>query len=294
MTGARELRGRIKSVEATLKITNAMFLISSTALRKARAQLRSNYPYFQRLHSTISDILQHSSQLNHPYFDTRPHLTAAERTVGLVVITGDKGLAGAYNHNVLKLAEKKLSALSHPRLYLVGQMGRNWFSGKESFDVAQVAYSAQNPDLKRARQLGELLLDAFTKGDLDEVWMIYTNMASPLQLEPTVTKLLPLERDLFPESNDRKDIYERTVVYHPSAETVMERLVPGYLSGMLFGALVESYCSEQSARMMAMDLSSKNATDMLKDLQLRYNRARQAAITQEITEVVGGAAAGHL
>lgn len=294
MTGAKELRGRIKSVEATLKITNAMFLISSTSLRKARTQLQANYPYFERLRSTISDILHHSPHIANPYFDTRPHLSPEERTVGIVLITGDKGLAGAYNHNVIKLAETKIREVAHPRLYLVGQMGRNWFSSKASFDVAHVAYPAQNPDLKRARALSEELLGAFRKGELDEVWVIYTSMVSPLQLDPTVTKLLPMEKDLFPDPELVRDPYIRTVNYYPSAEHVMERLVPGFLSGMLFGAMVESYCSEQSSRMMAMDSSSKNATDMLKDLQLRFNRARQAAITQEITEVVGGASAGRL
>ena len=293
MAGIKEIRTRIKSIEATLKITNAMYLISSASLKRAREQLRTVYPHFNKIGTTIADILHHSPDVEHIYFDQRTKIPAEQRNVGLLVITGDKGLAGAYNHNALKLTEQKLEALQNSHLYLIGQMGRNWFARKGREDEAMTALSAKNPDLKLARQISAILLDDFRSGKLDEVWVVYTNMVSPLVLEPTLQKLLPLDKDLFPWTPRVEEVFPRTIDYLPNEGGVMDLLVPFYLTGILFGALVESFCSEQSARMTAMDSASDNAKDMLKTLRLRFNRARQAAITQEITEIVAGAQAGH-
>lgn len=292
MAGIKEVRDHIKSVEETLKITNAMYLISSSALRKAKQHLDDVRPYFEKISSTISDILHHSPDIDHPYFDRREALTDGARKVGYIVITGDKGLAGAYNHNVLKLAEEKLSKTANPTLFLIGQAGRAWFAGKNIPVDGEFMYTAQNPTMARAREIGNVFVDLFRSGQLDEVWVVYTRMVNPLVLEPTCTKLLPLERDLFPWQRPASEHYTATVAYVPSETVVLDQIVPGYLKGMIFGALVESYCCEQNARMTAMDSSTKNAKKMLKELNLTYNRARQAAITQEINEVVGGAMAG--
>lgn len=291
MASVKEVRDHIRSVDETLKITNAMYLISSSALRKAKKQLADVYPYFEKVSSTISDILHHSPEIDHPYFDRRPSLGPGERKVGYIVITGDKGLAGAYNHNILKLAEERLSGTANPTLFLVGQAGRAWFAGKNINVDGEFMYTAQNPTMARAREIGNTFVDLFRGGHLDEVWVLYTKMVNPLVLEPTCTKLLPLERDLFPWQRRASEHYTATVSYIPSEGVVLDQIVPGYLKGMLFGALVESYCSEQNARMTAMDSSTQNAKKMLKELNLTYNRARQAAITQELNEVVGGARA---
>ena len=291
MAGIKEIRNHIKSVEATLKITNAMYLISSSSLRKARRQLDHVVPYFNKLSYTISDILHHSPQVNHPFFDQRPKIPPEDRKVGYIVLTGDKGLAGAYNHNVLKLAEQHLHKTSSPSLFVAGQVGRSWFASKNISIDHEFLYTAQNPTIERAREMSEILLSLFLKQELDEVFVIYTNMINPLHLEPTLLKLLPLDRDIFPWQPRCEECYPRTVTYYPSETTVLDHLVPDYFTGMLFGALVESFCSEQSSRMTAMDSSTKNAKEMLRHLNLSYNRARQSAITQEITEVVGGAKA---
>ena len=259
MASIKEIRTHIKSVEQTLKITNAMYLISSFNLRKARRQLTDVEPYFSKIEATISDILHHSPEIDHRFFDKRPGIPPDKQKTGFIVITGDKGLAGAYNHNILKLAEEKMSRAANPSLFVVGQVGRSYF----------------------------LYLD----GQLDEVYVLFTKMVSSFQMEPTAHKLLPLDPDVFPEYEKNRDSYNRDVVYVPSVKAVMDRLVPGYVKGDLFGALVESYCSEQNARMTAMKSSSDNARAMLQRLNLSFNRARQAAITQEITEVVGGAQA---
>ena len=291
MASIKEIRTHIKSVEQTLKITNAMYLISSSNLRKARKQLNDVEPYFQKIETTISDILHHSPQIHHPFFDKRPEIPPEKRKIGYIVVTVDKGLAGAYNHNILKLAEGKLAKTANPSLFVVGQVGRSYFQEHGiSIDV-EFLYTAQDPTVSRARDMAELVLDLYLNRQLDEVYVLFTKMVTSFQMEPTVHKLLPLDPDVFPEYEENRDKYNREVTYVPSVKAVMDRLVPGYLKGDLFGALVESYCSEQNARMTAMKSSSDNARSMLQNLNLSYNRARQAAITQEITEVVGGAQA---
>ena len=291
MASIKEIRTHIKSVEQTLKITNAMYLISSSNLRKARKQLTDVEPFFQKIETTISDILHHSPEINHIFFDKRPSILPQDRKIGYIVVTGDKGLAGAYNHNILKLAEQKMSQYPNTSLFVVGQVGRSYFQEHGVPIDGEFIYTAQDPTVSRARDIAEPLLDLYLGGQLDEVYMIFTKMVNSFQMEPTIHKLLPLDPDVFPEYEKNRDAYNRDVVYVPSVKAVMDRLVPGYIEGDIFGALVESYCSEQNARMTAMKSSSDNARTMLQNLNLAYNRARQAAITQEITEVVGGAQA---
>ena len=291
MAGIKDIRTHIKSVEQTLKITNAMYLISSSNLRRARRQLNNVEPYFRKIEVTISDILHHSPEISHPFFDKRPEISPAARKVGYIVVSGDKGLAGAYNHNILKLAEEKLAKHPNASLFVVGQMGRSYFQEHHIPIDGEFLYTAQNPTVARARDISELIIDLYLNRQLDEVYVLFTKMVTSFRMEPTVHKLLPLDPDVFPEYEENRDKYNRDVTYVPSVKAVMDRLVPGYLKGDLFGALVESYCSEQNARMTAMKSSSDNARSMLQDLNLSYNRARQTAITQEITEVVGGAQA---
>ena len=291
MASIKEIRTHIKSVEQTLKITNAMYLISSSNLRKARKQLTDVEPYFMKIEATISDILHHSPEISHVFFDKRPGVQPEDRKIGYIVITGDKGLAGAYNHNILKLAEQKMSESAHTSLFVVGQVGRSYFQEHGVPIDMEFLYTAQDPNMGRARDMAELMLDLYLEERLDEVYIIFTKMVNSFQIEPTIHKLLPLDPDVFPEYDKNRDTYNRDVVYVPSVKAVMDRLVPGYVKGDIFGALVESYCSEQNSRMTAMKSSSDNARAMLQTLNLSYNRARQAAITQEITEVVGGAQA---
>lgn len=290
MATIKEIRTRMKSVEQTLKITNAMYLISSSKLRRARQMLSDVQPYFQKITETISDILHHSPQIEHCFFDKRPHKKGAERKVGYVVITGDKGLAGAYNHNIIKLTEELVAQTPGAIVFPVGQFGRNYFitHGVVEQDDESFLYTVQDPTTHRAMEMSEFLLGQFTRGELDEVYIIYTEMVSSVRLEPTVRKLLPLDVDAFPWKPRTPERYHQTVEYVPSAKSVLSQLVPGYAKGILFGALVESFCSEQNARMTAMDSSTKNASEMLRALSLVYNRVRQSAITQEITEIVGG------
>ena len=291
MASIKEIRTHIDSVQQTLKITNAMYLISSSKLRKARRQLTDVQPYFEKITRTISDILHRTAGVEHVYFDTRP---GHPHKVGYIVITGDKGLAGAYNHNVLRLVEEEMAKVQDPTLFLIGQAGRNYFQHKGVNIDGEFMYTAQDPTVYRAREIGDTFIELFRKGHLDEVYVVYTEMVTPMQMEPKMVKLLPLDRDAFPwtprRSADGSERHE--VTYVPSPEHVLNHIVPSYLKGLLFGTLVESFCSEQNARMNAMDTATDNARSLLKELSLHYNRARQTAITQEITEIVGGAQPG--
>ena len=291
MESIKEIRNHIDSVQQTLKITNAMYLISSSKLRKARRQLNDVQPYFEKITRTISDILHRTEGVDHVYFDTRP---GRPHKVGYIVITGDKGLAGAYNHNVLRMVDEQLEKTEDPTLFLIGQAGRNYFSHKGVNIDGEFMYTAQDPTVYRAREIGDTFIELFRKGHLDEVYVVYTEMVTAMEMEPRMVKLLPLDREAFPWTPRRAaDGSERHVVtYVPSPEHVLNHIVPSYLKGLLFGTLVESFCSEQNARMNAMDTATDNARSLLKELSLHYNRARQSAITQEITEIVGGAQPG--
>lgn len=292
MAGITEIRGRMRSIQQTLKITNAMYLISSAKVKKARKQLQEVEPYFDRLAKTILDIFRHSPQLQHRYIEGH-HKPKEERKTGFVVITGDKGLAGAYNHNVLKLAESYLARKQDSTLFLIGQMGRHYFEKKNIPIDAEFMYTAQDPTLDRAQDICDTLVDLYERGALDEIYLVFTHSYSAMRMEPEIIKLLPLDRAMLSARRglSEADQYRDVVRYEPSPEAVLDVLVPGVIRGYIFAALVESFCSEQSSRMSAMDSASESARDMLKTLSLEFNRARQGAITQVITEIAGGAEA---
>lgn len=191
---------------------------------------------------------------------------------------------------MLRLAEKHLAQEDDPTLFLIGQMGRAYFAERDIRVDGEFMFTVQDPTIARARDIADIFIRLFREGQLDDVYVVYTEMVTPMRLEPRVQKLLPLDIDAFPwePRPSEHGPYHQMVQYVPSADRVLEHLVPGYVKGELFGALVESFCAEQNARMTAMDSATDNARDMLKSLSLHYNRARQSAITQEITEIVGG------
>ena len=290
MAGIKEIRTRIDSVQQTLKITNAMYLISSSKLRKARQQLNNVQPYFLKISSTIADILHHSPEIEHIYFDKRPEVK--HRKSGYIVITGDKGLAGAYNHNVQKMTEDFMEEVpGHHKLYVLGMVGRQYF-GKRDVDMdGSFQYTVQKPTMHRARLITEEIVRAFLERELDEIHIVYTQMQNAMAMENVNMQLLPLKKADFKVGQVPADIYQEEIVLSPSADVLLDTMIPNYLTGVIYGCLVEAYASENNARMTAMQSSTDNAKAMLKDLSIQYNRARQAAITQEITEVISGAKA---
>ena len=285
MSNIREIRSRMKSIQDIMKITNAMYLISSSKLKKTRKSLAATVPYFDSLQTTIYDILLRAPHMHQAYFRRREEIEPEKRKKGFLVITADKGLAGAYNHKVIKKAEEEMAKHKENTLFVVGQVGRQYFIRHGIKVDAEFMYTAQNPSLYRAQLISETLIDLFIKEELDDVYIIYSNMVTPVRSEVVFSQILPLERKKF----ERRQAGVHHIKFEPSPERVMDYLVPNYLKGLIYGALVESFSSELNARMMAMDAATSSAKDMLKDLNLIYNRARQSAITQEITEIVSGA-----
>ena len=290
MASTKEIQSRMKSIQDTMKITNAMYMISSSKLKKSKKSLEETEPYFYTLQSTMSRILRHIPDIESIYFDQHENKSPQERHTGYIVVTADKGMAGAYNHNVLKVAEEHLENSSNPVLFVLGELGRQYFERKKFPIEEQFRYTVQNPTLNRARNIAETILEWYNQEKLDEVYIIYTRMVNAVQTETEVLQLLPLKKADF-KQNIPIEVKMEELALLPTPEAVMERIVPDYIVGFIYGALVESYSSEQNSRMMAMEAATKSAKDMLRELDILYNRARQAAITQEITEVIAGAKA---
>ena len=298
MPNMREIRERIASIQQILKITNAMYLMSSSKLKKARKALDSTEPYFYKLQETIESVLEHTPHTRQLYFDRRSDIPENKSKKGYIVITADKGLCGSYNHNILKYAEQTLAEapdIDNCYLFVMGQVGRMYFqrrmkAGKTASVDAEFLYTTQNPTLLRASEIAELVLEKFEKHELDEVYVLYTDMINSNLQETRTVRLLPFERRHFGKATDGTMKKLPKASFVPSPEKVMDYLIPNYAKGIIYGAMVEAFCCEQQSRMTAMDAATNSAKDMIKDLSLLYNRARQAAITQEITEVCGGAA----
>lgn len=295
MPNIQEIRERIASVQQILKITNAMYLMSSSKLKKARKNLENTSPYFDKLQGTLDDILVHTPHLKQKYFDRRTKIPEDKRKKGFIIITADKGLCGSYNHNVLKHAEKELAKAfaNNCYIFVLGQVGRMYFMHRNndadhSTIDGEFLYTTQNPTLYRAREIAEIVMSRFEKKELDEVYLIYTKMEGNEYATKTV-RLLPFERKHFGIDKDGTLKKLPKASFLPSPEEVMNYLIPNYAKGLIYGAMVEAFCCEQQARMTAMDAATASAKDMIKELSLLYNRARQAAITQEISEVAGGA-----
>lgn len=297
MPNMREIRERIGSIQQILKITNAMYLMSSSKLKKARKSLEATEPYFYKLQSTIESVLEHTPHTRQFYFDKRQNIPEEKRKKGYIVITADKGLCGSYNHNVLKFTEQELAKapdIDNCYLFVMGQVGRMYFqnrrrNSKNAFVDGEFLYTTQNPTLYRAREIAEIVLAKFEKRELDEVYLIYTDMVNSNQFETRMVQLLPFSRRHFGKAPDGTMKKLPKASFSPSPEEVMSYLIPQYAKGIIYGAMVEAFCCEQQSRMTAMDSATTSAKDMIKDLSLLYNRARQASITQEITEVCGGA-----
>ncbi len=298
MPNMREIRERISSIQQILKITNAMYLMSSSKLKKARKSLEATEPYFYKLQSTIESVLEHTPHTRQLFFDRRTDIPEEKRKKGYIVITADKGLCGSYNHNIMKYTEQELAKAPSPEncyLFVMGQVGRMHFQnsirkGNAAALDAEFLYTTQNPTLYRAMEIAELVLKKFSEHKLDEVYLIYTDMINSNVQENKTVQLLPFSRRHFGKAADGTMKKLPKASFVPSPEKVMEYLIPQYAKGIIYGAMVEAFCCEQQSRMTAMDAATNSAKDMIKDLSLLYNRARQAAITQEITEVCGGAA----
>lgn len=290
MASTSEIKGRINSIKETQKITNAMYLIASTKLRRARSELEQTRPYFDALRSEIKRIFRTANDVDSHYFYPPDREPEIDGTYGCLVITADKGLAGAYNQNVLRQAQQLLDDHSDMKLFVVGEYGRRFFTQRHIPIERMFLYTAQDPTLDRAREISSILLEQYDAGLLKKIFVVYTDMENGLAASARSTRLLPFHRTYFapPEKEKRVSV---PFEFQPSVSAVLDGIMHNYLTGFIYSALIDSFCSEQQARMTAMDSANRNAEDLLAELSLQYNRVRQSAITQEITEVTAGAKA---
>jgi F-type H+-transporting ATPase subunit gamma len=291
MASTKAIKNRIHSVGDTQKITNAMYLISSTKMRKARREAEDTKPYFDLLRREIRRMFAVGTNLSSRYYDADVDENVAGGRNAILVITGDKGLAGAYNQSVLKVTQALIDRSDEYRLYVVGDYGWRYFKSRGANVCETFTHSMHEPSLAMARDITMELLDDFDKGDFDRIYACYTEYSGSMSAgEPMHDRLIPFDRDDFVPQGDETDKDASTVFeFEPDVETVLERIIQSYMVGYVYSALVNSYSSEQNARMMAMDSANDNASDLLDTLEKQYNHLRQNAITQEITEISSGA-----
>ena len=290
MAGTKEIKTRIESVQETRKITNAMYLIASTKLRRARQELDNTRPYFEALRGEIKRIFRTANDVDSRYFFPPGDNTPLEGTYGCLVITADKGLAGSYNQNAIRQAAALLEQHPDTKLFVVGEYGRRFFAQRGVPIEHSFLYTAQNPTMARAREISALLLDGYDRGELKQIFVVYTDMAGAMSFQARSTRLLPFHRTYFAPPAGERAVTE-PFEFLPSVTAVLDSMMASYVSGFIYSALIDSFCCEQNARMTAMDSANQNAEGLLGELSLQYNRVRQAAITQEITEVSAGARA---
>ena len=289
MANTKEIKNRIKSVHDTQKITNAMYLIASTKMQKAKKELEMTKPYFNELRSEIKHIFRKVQNLNSIYFYPHTDVMDYEGTYGILVITADKGLAGAYNQNVLKEVNRLVQAHDDVKLFVVGEYGRHYFESHGAPIEESFHFTAQNPTLARAREISGILLEKYLRKEIVKLFVVYTDFASGLSGgDAKSTRLLPFHRNQFISEVHEKEA-DPHFEFEPSVEAVLDNIMPSMMTGFVYSALVDSFCCEQNARMTAMDSANQNAESLLDDLQLQYNYVRQGAITQEITEISSGA-----
>ena len=287
MPSAKEIKDRIASVQDTRKITNAMYLIASTKMRKAKADLDRTMPYFSALRGEIKRIFRTVDSIDSQYFYPEGSREDLPGAYGYLVITADKGLAGAYNQNALREAQRLIDQHDDNKLFVVGEYGRQYFSSRGVPIEKSFLYTAQNPTLQRSRDICYQLLDRYRAGELTKIFIVYTDFSGLTSTARSV-RLLPFHHAQFASASSEKRV-KAPFEFFPSVETVLDSIIPSYVTGFIYSALVDSFCSEQNERMKAMDAAGKNAQELLDELTVQRNHMRQGAITQELTEISAGA-----
>ncbi len=291
MSGMKEIREHIASVKSTQKVTNAMYLIASTKMRRAKEDLERTRPFFNALSCEIERLFKCADEFTSPYFfEGDADDVSQPGTYAYLVVTADRGLAGAYNQNVIQETLRRLKQHPDSRLFVVGGYGRKYFMNHGIPVERSFLYTAQNPSLPRAREVAALLLDLFDRREITKVFVIYTDFANSVEMNVHTARLLPLESERF---SNGEEGYDKHMHFEPSPAAVLASVVPAYVTGFLYAAVVDSFCAEQNARAAAMDAANQNEEDLLRELTLEYNHERQGAITQEITEVSAGARSRH-
>ncbi|UWG97183.1 F0F1 ATP synthase subunit gamma [Dehalobacter sp. DCM] len=280
MAGVRDIRRRIRSVANMQQITKAMKMVAAAKLRKSQEKVIASRPYAKQLQSVLSRLVQNQADAKHPLLEKRP-----VKKIGYILVTSDRGLCGGFNANLNRTTKGLLEEQTDVPVGLVavGRKGYDFFTRRHAEIISQFIGLGDSPNYSQAKDIAKDVIGLYTNGELDEVYLIYSKFISVLTQEPTVTKLLPIE----PSAEKANGSY----LFEPEPQQMLERLLPSYIESQIFTALLESKASEMGAKMTAMDSATENAKEMISKLTLAMNRARQAAITKEITEIVGGAAA---
>lgn len=279
MASMRDIKRRIKSIKSTQQITKAMKMVAAAKLRKAQERVIQARPYATAIKETLGRLASVATDVSNPLLEVRE-----VKNVGYILVTADRGLCGGYNTNIIRLARNEVRGKDNSSMVTVGRKGRDFFRRNNANIISEFLGLGEEIDFVDAKTIAATAMDLYIKGELDEVNLIYTEFGSALNQKPTIIKLLPIEP---PAETGSKVDY----IYEPNAEVVLNQLLPKYVETTIFRALLESKASEQGARMTAMGSATDNAREMIGKLTLTFNRARQAAITREISEIVGGAAA---
>ena len=282
MASMRDIKRRKSSIQSTQQITKAMKLVSTVKLQKAKSHAEQTDPYFNYMYHTVSSMLAKSGNINHPY------LTGGDSNKkAVVVITSNRGLAGGYNSNIVKLITGNEDLKKEDlEIYAVGGKGVEGLSRRGYHIVSDDSAIMEAPSYPDAAALCKKVLDSFAKGEIGEIYLAYTHFKNTVSHEPKLIRLLPVDIEAQEETDEASNALMN---YEPNEEEALDMIIPKYVTSLFYGALVEAVASENGARMQAMDSATSNAEDMISDLSLKYNRARQGSITQELTEIIAGA-----
>lgn len=285
MASMRDIKRRKDSIQSTQQITKAMKLVSTVKLQRARSRAENARPYFDKMYETIQSILAKSERLDHPFLTG----SGSERKA-VIVVTSNRGLAGGYNNNVTRLIVDSGWRKEDVDIYGVGRKGVETLARRDYHIVSDDSEVMNAPSFADAAAIGEKVLDAFAAGEIGEIYLAYTKFKNTVVHVPTLIRLLPV--DVEEKTETEKQVKSETLMnYEPGPEEALNLLIPKYINSTIFGAFIESAASENGARMQAMDAATSNADEMISTLSLVYNRARQGAITQELTEIISGAEA---
>ena len=279
MASMREIKRRRGSIQSTQQITKAMKLVATVKLQKARNRAEHSKYYFEYMYRTMNELLSNVEATEHPYLKKQ----TGEKT-GIVVVTSNRGLAGGYNANIARMIRAEFPKVEETCLYTVGRKGEEML-GRKGYELsADYSDVIEEPKYEDARQICERLLEDYSSGKIGEIYVAYTEFVNTVTQVPKLMKLLPIE----PKKAEEGKAF-CAMNFEPSEEEVIGQLVPKYMTSILYGAFVEAVASENGARMQAMEAATNNAQEIISDLELKYNRARQGAITQELTEIIAGA-----
>jgi len=286
MAGSKEIRTKIKSVENTRKITKAMEMVAASKMRKAQDRMRASRPYADKIRNVAAHLSFAQSEYRHPFLIKRDVV----KNVGLIVVSSDKGLCGGLNTNVLRLSLNQMKAWEAEgkgiSVSAIGNKGYGFMNRIGAQVKSHITGLGDTPHLEKLIGSIKVMLDAYIAGEIDQLYICYTKFINTMKQEPTMQQLLPLTGEQLGSPNGHWDY-----IYEPEAKPVVDELMVRYIESLIYNAVAENMASEQSARMVAMKSASDNAKSVIGELKLVYNKARQAAITKEISEIVGGAAA---